>query len=455
MHYNIPMAFFYKAEELRAAAEEAVALARKLSADAAEARASESAMKDVGVRRGRLESAENSRELGLTVAVYLGARTGSADVGELSRAGIALAAERAMAIARASAEDPCFGLADAELMARDFAELSLHHPWEVFDDGAFAIARRCEEAAWGAHEKISREKSEGATVSSREAQTVYANSHGFCQSRATTMHSLYCSALAEENGAMEQDSWGDCARDARDLPSPEIIGTIAGESAGMRLGGRKLKSAKVPVLFRAPVSHSLIYHLISAASGGALYRNLSWLSADKLEKEKVCAAHLDIEEDPFLPGGLRSCNYDGEGVAVRKRAVVSGGIWRGCFLGSYSARRLKMQTTGNSGGAHNLAVSGRTLPFGDLMKEAGRAFMVTDLMGSSINPVTGDYSRGAAGFWIEGGEIAYPVNEATIAGNVRDILNNIIALGDDDNRRRSSLRCGSVLVGEMTVGGER
>ena len=451
-----PMDFYYRAEDLQEMAADAVRRARKAGADAAEARIGEDYLKEVGVRCGRLESAESSSSLGVSVRVFAGSRTGSAEVGELSGAALDLAVERAMALAKASATDSCSGLADAELMADTgkLRELSLHHPWALSDDEAFDIARRCEESAQAAHEKINANKSEGASVSTSESQGAYCNSHGFNAFKQKTMHGISCTAIAEEKDTMEEGSWSDSARRAEDLPSPESIGKTAGELAGARLGGRKIKSEKMPVLFRAPCSHSLVWHLVSAASGGALYRNLSWLSADKLGAEKVCAEHITINEDPFIAGGFRSRNFDSEGVAARARDIVEGGIWRGCFLGSYTSRRLKMQTTGNAGGAHNLIVKGRTMPFDSLIKEMGRGFMATELMGSTINPVTGDYSRGASGFWVEGGEIAYPVSEATIAGNVRDILKDIVAFGDDDARRRSSVKCGSVLVGSLTVGGQ-
>ncbi|MGI9337901.1 MAG: TldD/PmbA family protein [Gammaproteobacteria bacterium] len=448
------MGFFYTTDNLKAMAEKAVALARKAGASAAESRIGEQLHKEIRVRCGRLDGAESSGELGVSVCVFDGARKGAAAVGELSDNALELAVRRALELARASAADPCFGLADESMMAREFRDLALYHPHALSDDDAFDMAGRCEQAAFAAHGDISRDKSEGASVDTSASQSAYANSHGFCAAEQTTMHGISCTALAEANGAMELDGWSDSARNFDDLPSPESVGKTAGELAAARLGGRRLKSAQVPVLFRAPVSHSLVWHLVQAASGGALYRNLSWLSVDDLQKRRVCAPHINIVEDPFLPGGFGSGNFDGEGVALRRRDIVKDGIWRGCFLGSYSARRMKMQTTGNAGGAHNLIVGGRMLPFDDLLREMGRGFLATDLMGSTINPVTGDYSRGASGFWVEGGEIIHPVSEATIAGNVCDILNNIVAVGDDDNRRRGAVKCGSILVGGMTVGGQ-
>lgn len=448
------MKFFYHTDDLKTMAAKAVALARKAGASAAESRIGEQLHKEIRVRCGRLDGAESSRELGVSVCVFDGQRKGAASVGALSDDALELAVCRALELARASASDPCFGLADESLMAREFADLSLYHPYSLSDDDAFDMAMRCERAAFGAHNVINKEKSEGASVSLASSQSAYSNSHGFCAAEQTTMHSISCSAIAEKDGMMEQDGWSDNARNFADLPSPESIGKTAGQLAAARIGGRKIKSEQTPVLFRAPCSHSLVWHLVDAASGHALYRNLSWLHIDGLQKRQVCAPHINIVEDPFLPGGFRSGNFDSEGVALHRRAIVEDGIWRGCFLSSYSARRLKMQTTGNAGGAHNLIVSGRRLPFDDMVREMGRGFLATDLMGSTINPVTGDYSRGAAGFWVEDGEIAYPVSEATIAGNVLDILNNIIAVGDDDNRRRGAVKCGSVLIGDMTVGGQ-
>lgn len=443
------MKFIYDSETLKSAAEDAVRLACKNGADAAEAGASESVGMSVDARGGKMDGMHMSREQGLSVTVFANGGEGSASAGELNAAAIKTAAEKALSIARAGAPDRCAGLADKEMMAVEFPDLSMFHPREFSADDAFAIARECEAAAWAASPAINRQKSE-ASFSADAEQNAYANSHGFCAAESGTVYSIGCAAIAEKDGQMERDGWSETRRHFSQLPAAAEIGNKAGEFAGRRLGAKKIGSCRANVLFLAPVSHSLIHHIVGAASGGALYHKTSWL-LDKLG-EQICPPDFNIAEKPHLPGGMRSAVFDGEGAATAERMVVKNGVWCGRFLSAYSARRLQTQTTANAGGAHNLEVSGKTATLAELMKMLGAGLVISDLMGQAVNPVTGDYSRGAAGFWAENGEIVHPVSEATVAGNLLQMLPNIAAVGDDAVRRGLAL-CGSILIPDLMIGG--
>lgn len=444
------MKFFNSGEHFCALLEDLLKMAKQGGADDAEAEAVESSMMEVSARCGELDNMEMNREQGLSLTVYVGGRSGSANTTELTREAMQTLAERTLAIARATSPDPCAGLADKALMATEFPDLQLYHPWALTSQEAMAIAKRAEQASWDAHTAISREKSDGAAVSTSCTLSAYANSHGFCAAEKGSVHSVSCSAIAEKDGAMETDGWSETRRDAAALPPAEEIGAIAGKHAARRLGGGKVGDCRAGVLFQAPAAHSLIKHFIGAASGGSLYRNTSFL-LDKLGSA-VFADHIDIRELPHLPGELASCSHDADGVATQARGIVKNGIWQGCFLSAYSARKLGMETTGNAGGVHNIEVSGRTAAAADLPAMLGRGLLVTDLMGQGANMVTGDYSRGAAGFWVENGEIAYPVSEVTVAGNLLAMLPAISAVGDDA-MRRGAVKCGSLLIPDMVIGG--
>lgn len=443
------MEFFHDRQTLLSAAEDAVRLAVKNGADAAEADASESTGMSVETRGGKIDDTHFSREQGLAVTVYCNGGEGSASVGDFHSAAVQTAVEKALSIARQSARDPHAGLADKEMMASDFPDLSLFHPHEVSVDDAFAIAKECEEAARAAHADIRPEKTE-ASFSTSAGQSGYANSHGFRAAESGTAHSVGCAAIAEKDGQMERDGWSETRRNFSKLPSASGIGAKAGEFAARRLGGKKIGNCRANVLFLAPASHTLIRHIVGAASGGALYHKTSWLR-DKLDQE-VCASHINIVERPHLPEEMRSAAFDDEGVATSERMIIENGVWKGRFLSAYSARRLGTQTTANAGGAHNLEVSGKTVPLSELMTMLGSGLVVTELMGQGVNPVTGDYSRGAAGFWVENGEMTHPVAEATIAGNMLQMLPSIVAIGDDAMRRGLSL-CGSILIPDLMLGG--
>ena len=436
-------------------AELAIRHAKAKGADAAEARAGETVGAEVRVRLGNLDGMESTRDFALEITAYVGGREGAASMGELNARAAKEAAERAVAIARVSAADPCAGLAEADLMAdpKNAPDLQLWSPWEVSREEMIEMAKAAEAASFGAGAEISREKGEGAGVSSACGRGAYANTHGFCAAREGTTHSIWCAALVERGDEMERDDWSETNRNAAKLPSPEEIGRIAGERAARRLGARKISPQRAGVLFAPLVSHSLIGKLAGAASGGNLYRRTSWLEG--MLGREICAEHLRVVERPFLPGEAHSAAWDDEGVATTEREIVSGGRLRGYFLSAYSARKLGARSTGNAGGCHNLDVSGRAPGAGGMLAELGRGLLVTEMMGSGVSATTGDYSRGAAGFWVEGGEIAHPVSEVTVAGNLKEMLRDIVAVDDSDAIRQGAILCGSILVGEMTVGGNK
>jgi PmbA protein len=379
--------------------------------------------------------------------VYVGARRGHASSADFSDASVRATVDKALAIARYTAEDPAAGLADPERLAKAWPDLDLYHPWDLPVDDAIALARETEAAALRVDSRISN--SEGATVARDESDFIYANTEGFAGGYRTSRHHIDCSVIAEADGAMQRDYWYTAARAPEDLQAAGDVGRIAGERAVRRLGGRQLGTLECPVLFDAPEAGDLLGSFVHAVSGGSLYRKSSFL-LDSLGTQ-VFAPHVDVREEPHLPRGRGSAPFDSEGVATQPRDVVSAGVLRGYFLGSYSARKLGMQSTGNAGGAHNLVVPG-TEDLPALLRRMGRGVFVTEQLGQGVNPVTGDFSRGAAGFWVEDGVLAYPVEEITIAGNLKQMFLDIVALGTDVDVR-GSRRIGSVLVGQMTIAG--
>ena len=444
--------FINTADNLREITADIVRMASAAGADAAEADASESIGMEVAVRKGKLDDMQINREQGLSLTAYVNGGEGTAVIGELTAAAMRDAVEKALTIARASAPDPCAGLADADMLATDFPDLDLYHPWALSPEKAIQTAKRGEEATWAAHPAVSREKSEGASVHSGATLSAYANSHGFCAAEKTTSHSLSCSAIAEKGKHMESDGWGETRRNADELPAVEDIGKQAAQRAARRLGGKKIGDCRSGVLFLPPASYSLISHFVAAASGGSLFRKTTWL-LDKLNTA-IFPPFLSIREMPLIAGGLRSGAFDDDGVTTQTRDIVAAGVWRQCFLSAYTARKLGTKSTGNAGGAHNLVVSGDVVPADKLPAMLGDGIIVTHLMGQGVNRVTGDYSRGAAGFLVKNGEIIHPVSEITIAGNLQQMLPAIAAVGDDA-RPCDSVQCGSVLIPDMTIGGNR
>lgn len=334
-------------------------------------------------------------------------------------------------------------------MAKEILDLDLHHPWDISVEEAIAIAKECEAAALAVDKRITN--SEGASVSTGEGYFAYSNSHGFTGGYSSSRHGVSCSVIAESGDSMQRDYWYSTARAAADIESPAAIGKRAGERTVRRLNSKKIKTCQVPVIFEAPLASGLISNLVSAISGGNLYRKSSFL-LDSLGKQ-IASPLLNIDEEPHLKKGLASSPFDSEGVATKSRQLVKDGVLQGYVLGSYSARKLGMQSTGNAGGNHNLIVQSGLLDLAGLLKQMGTGLFVTELLGSGINMVTGDYSRGAAGFWVENGVIVYPVEEITIASNMADMLKSIVAIGNDVNIQGSK-QVGSILIERMTVASE-
>ncbi len=441
--------FSYRHETLRELAARVLDLARQGGASAAETEVSEGGGLSVGVRHGEVETIEHNRDKGVGVTVYLGQRRGHASTSDFSADALARTVDKALSIARFTAEDACAGLADADLLAVSPPELDLYHPWGVGVEEARELARACEAAALETDPRITN--SEGASLSSQASHFVYANSLGFCAGYPSSRQSLSCAVIAEEGDSMQRDYWYTTARAASDLDDPLAVGRRAGERAARRLNGRRLSTRQCPVLFEAPIATGLIASFVSAVSGGHLYRKSSFL-LDSLGT-RLFPEFFQLLERPFLPRGLSSSPFDSEGVATRDRDVVKDGVLQGYFLGSYSARKLGLRSTGNAGGNHNLIVPPTGEDFAGLLKKMDTGLLVTELLGHGLNLVTGDYSRGAAGFWVENGEIVHPVEEVTVAGNLRDMFLGIVALGTDVETR-GSRRVGSILVERMTVAGD-
>ena len=417
-------------------------------ADQAEVSCSEERGLNVNVRMGEVETVESTRDRGIGVTVYFGKRKGSASTADLREDSLASTVAQACAIAKFTEDDPASGLADAELMAREQGDFDDWHPWAIEADRAIDLALASENAGRESDTRIGN--SDGASVGTSESVSVYANSHGFIGRERSTQHTIGCALIAGRGEDMQRDGWYSTALSADDLEAAASIGLRAAQRATARLAPRQVATGAYPVVFSADVARSLVGHLIGAVSGGALYRRASFL-LDSVGTQ-LFPAWLSIEEQPFLRRGLRSSSFDSEGVATRQSMLVQDGVLQRYVLGSYSARKLGLQTTANAGGVHNLSVSANAGGLDGLLAGMNRGLLVTELMGQGINSVTGDYSRGAAGFWIENGAIAYPVDGVTIAGNLRTMFAAIEAVGSDVDPR-SHIRTGSILVGKMTVAG--
>ena len=435
-------------DRLAELAEDVVRRCRSAGASAAEVGASIDTGLSVSVRLGDTETIEHTRDRSFGVTVYFGQRKGSASTADLAPDSIAKTIEQACAIARYTEADPAAGLADAALMAREFPDLDLWHPWDIDVEGAIALGLQIEDAG-RAVPGISN--SEGAAVQAGETVSVYANSHGFTGRERGTRHLLSVALLAEDDNGMQRDYWYDAVRAAEDFMDPAALGRKAAERTLARLDARRLSTRQSPVLFAPEVARGLIGSLVSAVSGGNLYRKASFL-LDHAGKA-VLPSFVDIQEDPLIARGQGSASFDAEGVATRRSALVQGGVLQRYVLGSYSARKLGLQSTANAGGIHNLVVKTSDDDFAAMLRRLGTGLLVTEVMGQGVNLVTGDYSRGASGFWVEDGAIAYAVEEITIAGNLRDMLLGIVAIGSDVDRR-SHILCGSILVERMTIAGE-
>jgi len=441
--------FLSSDDVLRQIVTDILSYATERGASAAEAEASEGFGQTVTVRQAEVETIEYNRDKGIGVTVYLGKQRGHASTSDFSTRALRDTVDAALSIARFTASDDCAGLADPDLLAREFPDYDLWHSWDLPVERAIELAQACEAAGYAVDRRISN--SEGASVSTQESHFIYGNTLGFLAGFPSSRHSVGCALVAGKNDAMQRDDWYETTRDPVELPAPEGVGRRAGERAVQRLGARKIATTQIPVLFEAPAAASLLGHFVSAVSGGSLYRKSSFL-LDSIG-QGVFAPCVHVRDLPNIPKGLASGAFDEEGVATRTRDIVAGGVLQGYFLGSYSARKLGMRSTGNAGGNHNLVAEPTGGDFAALLKRLGKGLLVTELMGQGVNAVTGDYSRGAAGFWVEGGAIAYPVQEITIAGNLKDMFRGIAAIGADVVRR-GSRQCGSILVERMTIAGD-
>jgi PmbA protein len=437
--------------ELKDVVSLALAEAKQRGASQADVDASMNRGLSTTVRLGEVDTVEYQRDRGVGVTVYFGKRKGSASTADLSAKAVRETVEKACTIARFTTEDPCAGLADPEELATDIPDLELDHPWDITPEQAVEMARACEAAGLAVDARITN--SEGATVGSHRYVKVYGNSHGFLAGYASSSHSLSCVLLAQEGDDMQRDYWFSTARDPAEMQALDAIGRKAGERALARLGGRRLTTRKSPVMFAPEMARGFFGHLVAAVRGGAQYRKSSFLL--DAAGQQVLPSFVQFDERPHIKRALASAPFDSEGVATRDRSLVKDGVLQGYVLGSYSARKLGLKTTGNAGGIHNLIVSApaKSLSFDALLKQMGTGLLVTELMGQGVNAVTGDYSRGASGHWVENGVLVHPVHEITIAGNLKQMYRDIVALGTDVDLR-GGIRAGSVLMGEMTIAGE-
>lgn len=435
--------------DLQAQVAQIIAEAKQQGASACEVAVSMEQGLSTSVRQGEVETVEFNRDQGFGITLYLGQRKGSASTSARGEAAIRETVAAALAIARHTSEDECAGLADAALMAASpLQDLDLYHAWNITPEQAIELALSCEAAAFAASPLIT--KADGTNLNTHQSCRVYGNSHGFIGGYASTVQSLSCVMIAERDGLMQRDYWYDVKRRGEELASAASIGRRAAERAVSRLGARPIPTCEVPVLFAAELATGLFSHFLSAISGGNLYRKSSFLEGAL--GQQLFPEWLSLDERPHIPGALGSAAFDGDGLATYAKAFVEDGQLRSYILGTYAARKLGLPSTANSGGVHNLFVSHGSDDQAALIRRMGRGLLVTELMGQGLNLVTGDYSRGASGFWVENGEIQFPVQEVTIAGNLRDMFKQIVAVGND-LELRSNIRTGSVLIEKMTVAG--
>ncbi len=440
--------FTYDEETLKEIAHTALDHAAAKGASAADVDVQEGFGQTVTVRRDEVETIEYNRDKGMSVTVFDGKRRGHASTSDLTPEAVRTTVEAALSIARLTASDEYAALAEPDLLATEFPDLDLYHPWILSVEEAIEMARRGEQAAFDADPRVSN--SEGATVSAQQAQFIYANSNGFIAGYPSTHQLVSCAVIAGKGDNMQRDAWWSTARAHEDLEALPDVGATAGRRAASRLGARKINTTVAPIVFESPLASGLLGHFIAAISGASLYRKQSFL-LDSMGKQ-VFPGFVQLDELPFLQRGLASRPFDNEGVATHTRAIVKDGVVAGYMLGSYAARKLGMRSTGNAGGSHNLVLQSTGETFTSLLQKMGRGLLVTELLGHGTNMVTGDYSRGAAGFWVEDGEIAFPVHEVTIAGNLKDMFKSIVAVADDA-LARTSRQTGSILIESMTVAG--
>ncbi|VAX11204.1 TldE protein, part of TldE/TldD proteolytic complex [hydrothermal vent metagenome] len=425
-----------------------LAEAKRQGASAAEAGVSSDAGLSLTVRMGDVETIEHTRDNGLGITVYFGQRKGTASTSDLNSEAVRDTVKAACNIANYTTEDDCSGLADADLMATDIPDLDLYHPWDIDVDGAIELGKQCEDAARALDARIVN--SEGASLNTHAGLHVYGNSHGFIGGYPSTRHSLSCAVIGQEGESMQRDYWYTVGRAAADLEAAEAVGIKTAQRTLSRLGARKISTCEAPILFQADIATSLLRSFTGAIRGASLYRKSSFL-LDHLDKQ-IFPEFVHIHENPLIPKGLGSASFDSEGVATHAKDLVADGVLKSYLLSSYSARKLGMQTTGNAGGTRNLAIAPGKLDLDALLKQMDTGLLVTEMMGQGVNMVTGDYSRGATGFWVEHGEIQYPVEEITIAGNLKQMFQQLLAVGADEECR-GNIRTGSWLIENMTIAG--
>ncbi|WP_137174769.1 metalloprotease PmbA [Massilia sp. HP4] len=445
-------AFTHTQDQLKQLARDVLAFAREQGATDASVEISEGSGLSVSVRKGNIETIEQNKDKGLGVTVYVGQRRGNASTSDFSTTSLKATVEAAANIARFTAEDDCAGLPDADLLETNPRDLRLFYPWQIDTEQAVELAKRCENAAFEVDKRITN--SEGASVYVQQSHFVGANSRGFIGGYPFSRHTISVAPIAGKGNGMQRDDWYTSSRNPKELARPEKVGRYAAERALARLNARKLNTRTCPVLFEAPLAAGLLGAFVQAVSGGALYRKSTFL-LDTLGKQ-VFPSHIQVVEDPHLIGAVGSAPFDEEGVKTVRRKVIQDGVLQGYFLSSYSARKLGMQTTGNAGGSHNLEIvskdTRRSDDFEGMLRKLGTGLLVTELMGQGVNYVTGDYSRGASGYWVENGIIQYPVEEITIAGNMREMFQQIVAVGND-TLVRGNKTTGSILIEKMVIAG--
>ncbi|USX20165.1 metalloprotease PmbA [Oxalobacteraceae bacterium OTU3REALA1] len=444
--------FTHTQDQLKQLARDVLAFAKAQGGTDCAVEISEGSGLSVSVRKSKIETIEQNKDKGMGVTVFIGQRRGNASTSDFSPAALKATVEAAYNIARFTADDDCAGLADEDMLELSPRDLKLFYPWDLSTEAAVALAQRAEAAAFDVDPRVTN--SEGANVHVQQSHFVSANSRGFIGGYPYSRHTLSVAPIAGKGSNMQRDDWYSSVRDARKMASPEAVGRYAAERALARLNARTIDTRTCPVLFEAPLAAGLLGAFVQATSGGALYRKSSFL-IDSLGKQ-VLPKHVQIKEDPHIVGGVGSAPFDDEGVRTVKRDVVKDGVVQGYFLSTYTGRKLGMKTTGNAGGSHNLALTSTLTKKSDdfvaMLKKMGTGLLVTELMGQGTNYVTGDYSRGASGFWVENGIIQYPVEEITIAGNMKDMLAQIVAVGTD-TLVRGNKETGSILIENMVVAG--
>ena len=444
--------FTHSQEQLKELAADVLAFAREKGGTDAAVDISEGSGLSVTVRRGKIETIEQNKDKGMGVTVYVGQKRGNASTSDFSAAALRATVDAAYNIARFTADDDCAGLADEHLLEKNPRDLQLCYPWRISTEEAVLLAQRAEGAAFDVDPRITN--SEGASIHVQQSHFVSANSRGFSGGYPFSRHTLSVAPIAGKGAKMQRDDWYTSVRDATKMAAPEAVGRYAAERALARLNARKLDTRTCPVLFEAPLAAGLVGAFVQATSGGALYRKSTFL-LDSLGTS-IFPDHIQIVEDPHIIGGVGSAPFDEEGVRTVRRNVVENGVLNGYFLSSYSARKLGMQTTGNAGGSHNLTMASSKAKRGDdfagMLRKMGTGLLVTELMGQGTNYVTGDYSRGASGYWVENGVIQYPVEEITIAGNMKEMFQQIVAIGNDV-LTRGNKSTGSILIEKMVIAG--